>query len=397
MMDRVPKTELQNRLNRLRSQMDLSCPNWEMVVIFSKINLYYFTGTMQDGMLLISRDDEAVFWVRRSYERALAESPFAPIKPMHSFRDAAAATKNLPSVVHLETETIPLALFQRFKKHFPIADVRSVDRQLAAVRAIKSPYELSLLIQAGKIHQQILEETVPKMLVAGISEAELATQIYTSLMGAGHHGLTRFRMFDTEMLLGHVGFGTSSIYPTYFDGPSGNVGLSPAVPLFGNRDRKLKQGDLVYIDIGCGVDGYHTDKTMTYMFGQSPSKEVASTHNQCVAIQNQIAEMLKPGAIPSHIYRTIINNLSAEFLENFMGFGKRQVKFLGHGIGLLVDEFPVIAEGFDEPLQEGMVIAVEPKKGIANIGMVGIENTFIITPEGGRCITGDHPGLMPVF
>jgi Xaa-Pro aminopeptidase len=116
-----------------------------------------------------------------------------------------------------------------------------------------------------------------------------------------------------------------------------------------------------------------------------------------VEIQNEIAEMLKPGAIPSRIYRHIMDNLDEDFLSNFMGFGKRKVKFLGHGIGLLIDELPVIAEKFDAPLQEGMVFAVEPKKGIKNIGMVGIENTFIVTPQGGQCITGNSPCLIPVF
>jgi Xaa-Pro aminopeptidase len=92
-----------------------------------------------------------------------------------------------------------------------------------------------------------------------------------------------------------------------------------------------------------------------------------------------------------------MNKLDSEFLQNFMGFGNRKVKFLGHGVGLLIDELPVIAEGFDEPLEEGMVFALEPKKGIENIGMVGIENTFIVTAKGGECITGDNPGLIPVF
>lgn len=80
-----------------------------------------------------------------------------------------------------------------------------------------------------------------------------------------------------------------------------------------------------------------------------------------------------------------------------MGYGQRKVKFLGHGIGLVVDELPVIAKGFDEPIEEGMAFAVEPKQGIENIGMVGIENTFLVTPNGGRSITGDNPGLIPVW
>jgi Xaa-Pro aminopeptidase len=116
-----------------------------------------------------------------------------------------------------------------------------------------------------------------------------------------------------------------------------------------------------------------------------------------VDIQNEIAAMLKPGAIPSQIYSQIIDSLDNDFLQNFMGFGDRKVKFLGHGIGLVIDELPVIAERFDMPLQEGMTFALEPKNGIKNIGMVGIENTFIVTAGGGESITGNNPGLIPVF
>jgi len=133
------------------------------------------------------------------------------------------------------------------------------------------------------------------------------------------------------------------------------------------------------------------------MFGSPLPQYAIDIHNKCVDIQNKAAAMLRPGAIPSEIYNSIMSNLDEEFLQNFMGFGNRKVKFLDHGVGLLIDETPVIAEGFDEPLQEGMVFALEPKKGIENIGMVGIENTFIVTAKGGECITGDNPGLIPVF
>lgn len=397
MMKKVPLTELENRMKRFRTQMDKSNPQWEIAVIFSKINLYYFTGTMQDGMLIIPKNGDATFWVRRSYERALNESLFGKIKSMNSFRDAAGSISKLPDAVYLETEIVPLALYQRFQKHFPFKNVKPVDINIAAVRAVKSKYELELMRKSGKIHQHVLEDIVPEMLKEGMSEADLAAELFQVMIEEGHHGITRFGMFDTEIVLGHIGFGESSIYPSYFDGASGNYGLSPAVPVFGSRKRKLKKGDLVYMDIGCGVEGYNTDKTMTYMFGRSLPQYAIDAHNKCVDVQNEIAVMLKPGAIPSEIYKTIMNNLDKDFLENFMGFGNRRVKFLGHGIGLLIDELPVIAERFDEPLQEGMVFAVEPKKGIKNIGMVGIENTFIVTPRGGECITGNNPGLIPVF
>jgi Xaa-Pro aminopeptidase len=396
MIKKVPFEELSSRLFRFRKEMDQKNPAWEIAVIFSKINQYYLTGTMQEGMLIIPREDEAVFWVRRSYERAMDESLFPLIKPMDSYRDAAATMNQLSDTVYLETEFVPIAMLQRFQKYFPFANVKSLDLQLMSVRALKSPYELALMEESGKIHRHVQEDLVPTMLKEGINEADFATDLYALMVKEGYHGVSRFNMLDVQAVLGQVGFGVSSIYPTSFNGPGGNTGISPAVPMIGDRERMLKKGDLVFVDTGCGVDGYHTDKTTVYMFEAPLPEDAIKAHQQCVDIQNRVAEMLKPGAIPSFIYKTIMDNLDSSFLENFMGFGNRRVKFLGHGVGLTIDELPVIAQGFDDPIQEGMVFALEPKKGIKDIGMVGIENTFVVTPDGGRCITGNHPGLIKV-
>ncbi len=396
MIKKVPFSELQQRMEKFRRLMENANPQWEMSIIFSKINMYYFTGTMQDGMLVVPRDGEAILFVRRSHERALDESLFPVIRPMNSYRDAAPFFTKIPDTVYLETEIVPLAMVQRLQKYFPFTVVKSADAQISAARAIKSPYELALMKQSGEVHRRVLEERVPGLLREGMSEAELAGELFPMMLEEGHHGVARFGMFDTEIALGHIAFGESSIYPTSFNGPGGNYGMSPAVPLLGSRERRLAKGDLVFIDVACGVDGYHTDKTMTYMFGKSLPQKALDTHKKCVDVQFQIAEMLKPGVAPADIYNTVMGRLDSEFLTNFMGFGSRKVKFLGHGIGLLVDELPVIAEGFNEPLQEGIVFALEPKKGVENVGMVGIENTFLVTPAGGQCITGDNPGLIQI-
>lgn len=396
MFQKVPRAELERRLTALRARLDHDCPEWRLLAVFGKINQFYLTGTMQDAVLLVPRDGAAVYWVRRSLERALNESEFGDIRAMTSFRDAAAAMGPLPDTVHLESERVPLAVYERFNKHFGFARSASADLSLAATRAVKSAYELERMEESGRIHQRILEERVPELLREGISEAEFAGELYGAMIREGHHGLARFGMYETEILLGHICFGESSIYPTSFDGPGGNYGMSPAVPLLGSRKRLLRPGDLVFVDIGCGVDGYHTDKTLTYVYrGQLP-EEAVRIHRRCLAIETAVAALLKPGAIPSEIYAEITGALEPEFLDGFMGFGTRQARFLGHGIGLHIDEWPVLAKGFDEPLQENMVLAVEPKKGIAGIGMVGTENTFVVTPTGGRCLTGLHPGLLAV-
>lgn len=384
-------------MDRFIARMDTDNPGWECAVLFGRINLYYFTGTMQDGMLLIPRDREAVFWVRRSYERALHESLFPRIEPMQSYRDPASHSGNLPDTVYLESQFITLELFQRLQKYFPFSRHRPLDLQVGKVRAQKSAYELSLMEQAGRIHERVLEEMIPRILTEGMSEAEFGAAVYSILVREGHQGIVRFGGMGIEIEVGQLGFGESSLYPTSFDGPGGCLGLGPAAPVLGSRERTLGCGDLVFIDNACGVDGYQTDKTMTYMFGRSVPEEAIAVHHQCVDLQNEMAELLKPGAVPSEIYSRIMEGISPEFRENFMGYGNRRAQFLGHGVGLLVDEIPVIARGFDEPLERGMTIALEPKKGVRGVGMVGIENTFVVTPGGGRSITGKSPGLIPVW
>jgi len=392
---KVPLTELTDRMNRFRARMETTCPDWELVAIVGKIPLYYFTGTMQDGILLIFQNGEAIFWVRQSFKRALDESVFPDIRKMKSFRDISAEIGTLSEKVYLETGSMTLAELNRLQKYFSFSDIRSVDTHIAAVRSVKSPYELTLMEQAGSIHREVLEECVPEMLREGIDEASLTCELFSLMVKKGHQGIVRFGMFN-EMLLGQIGFGTNSIYPTCFDSPGGVLGMHPSTPFMGSRNRKLTPGDLVNIDIGCGVKGYQTDKTMTYMFEGRLPDEAISAHFQCVEIQDAIAARLIPGEVPSEIYHDVMTDLKPAFLDNFMGYGEHRVNFLGHGIGLWIDEFPVIAKGFDEPLKEGMVLALEPKKGIPYVGLVGIENTFVVTPGGGRSITGTSKGLIEV-
>ncbi len=396
-MNKVPQSELSARLSRFRNKMNETNPNWQYVFIFSKVNMYYFTGTMQDGMLIIPCHDEPVLWVRRSYERACDESNFPIIKPMNSFRDAAQYHQiRYLKEAYIESEIIPVAFLERFRKYFPFENFRQADAVINYIRSVKSDYEIELMKKSGQIHARVLEQLTPLLLREGMSEVELVGELYQLLLKEGHHGVARFAMFGTELGIGQIGFGVNSIYPTSFDGPGGNSGICPAVPHIGNRDTRLKKGDLVFLDVACGYEGYHTDKTMTYMFKQKLNDKVIEIHQQCVEIQNKIAEQLKPGNILSEIYENIINSLDSKFLINFMGFGNRTVKFLGHGIGLTIDEWPVIAKGFDVQLENNMTLAIEPKKGIENVGMVGIENTFIVTPNGGKCITGESTGLILV-
>lgn len=397
MSAKVPSSELADRLTRFRARMDVAQPGWELAAFMGKVNQYYLTGTMQDGLLLVPRDAEATFWVRRSFERACEESLFPDIRPMRSYRDAAHGIGASPrKAIHLETELVPLAMVHRFQKYFSSAEIASVDSHISRVRSVKSTYELGIMKRVGEIHRRVLEDLAPKLLREGMNETEFACELFSLMVKEGHEGTVRFNMFNVDVAVGQFGFGENSLYPTNFNGPGGCRGVSPAAPVLGCRERTLRKGDLVFADVGCSAEGYSTDKTMSYAFGAPLPEDAMVAHNSCVEIQARIASLLKPGAIPSEIYIKTMEGLEPKFLENFMGYGNRRVNFLGHGVGLQIDEPPVIAEGFDEPLVEGMVFAVEPKKGVPGVGMVGTENTYVVTPEGGKTITGCHPGPILV-
>jgi len=390
------KQEILNRIENLYNALNEKSIAWDAAFIVDKVNQYYFTGTMQDGVFILKKDGTYAYCVRNSYERAKKESPLDNIYPMVSYRDAANIVGADIHSAYIETEVMTYVMYERLKKYFALDEVMALDRIILNLRAVKSQYELSCMEESGNQHKQLLENVVLDIFKEGINEAEFTATMYEKMVKLGYHGVTRFAMFQTELVVGQIAFGENSLYPTNFDGPGGMKGMSPAVPMVGDRNRGLKKGDLVFIDIGYGFNGYHTDRTQIYMYGKNPPDDVVKIHRQCIEIQNKTANLLKSGNIPADIYNSVMGSLDDEFLKNFMGYGNRKVKFIGHGVGLHIDEIPLIANGFNEPLKENMTIAVEPKKGIANVGMVGVEDTYIVTEHGGKCITGGEKDIIVV-
>lgn len=397
METQATRNELETRIKRLCNAVSEKYHEWDTVLIISRVNQYYFTGTMQDGLLVIKNDGSTMYFVRRSLERAKIESPLENcILPIDSYKDVAAVIGNELGITLIETEVVTVGIRERLKKYFSMKKKYPVEDIIFGIRALKSQFELDIMIEAGKKHKILLDKVAPSIMREGMSELEFTAELYEKMLKMGFHGVSRFYRYQTEMIAGQIGFGENSLFPTNFDGPGGMKGMCPAVPIIGSRESLLKKGDLVFVDIGFGMHGYHSDRTQVYIFGAKPSEEVARAHRKCIEIEKRTAELLKPGNIPSEVYNKVIATLDTDFLSNFMGFGERKAKFLGHGIGLHVDEYPVIANGFNAPLQENMVIALEPKKGVDGVGMVGVEDTYIVTPDGGRCITGGEKDIMVV-
>jgi len=387
-MSKTPKTELITRIDRFTNAISTAFDNWEVCAVVGGVNIFYLTGTMCDGILLLQRSKGATLWVRRSYERAVLESELADIRPMRSFRDIAATLIPLPDTIYIDTANTTLEWFGLLKKHMPFDNVLPIDSMLLTTRAVKSEYELNIMRRAGEETDRLYREVLPALLNEGMSEVDLGAELFSVFLKSGFHGVSRFSMRNVDAILGHVAFGDSSLYPSAFNGASGTKGLCPAVPALGNRDRYLKPGDLIYVDIGAGIDGYHIDKTIVLSYKHPQPEHIIKAHQHCLELEHLAVSMLKPGITPADIYEKVTASISEEYRGCFMGARGRTVPFIGHGTGLNVDEMPVIAKGFKAPLEEGMTIAIEPKIGIDGIGMVGSENTYLVTKNGGESLTG---------
>lgn len=361
--------------------------HFDTAIVIGRVNLYYYLGTIQDGLFVIRSNGDSFFFVRKSVARAKMESDFNSIIQIRSYSDM---NQHLPQNlghVYLETEVVPMAMLSRIQKYFDMPAIHGLDGIISMMRSKKDPEEIALIESSAQRHNQVMLEVVPALLREGMSETDFAAELYAEMIKHGHHGVSRFSMFQMEMIIGQFGFGDTSIYPTNFDGPGGMKGMSPAVPIVGDRNRKLKKGDLVFVDVGFGYEGYHSDKTQVYSFGTPPDEHVASIHNACIGVMKKAEALIVPGADPGRIYDLAMADLPLELSEHFMGFGE-SIRFLGHGVGLFIDELPVITSKYHVPLEEGMIIALEPKCGIEGVGTVGVEETFLVTSDGAKCLTG---------
>lgn len=392
----VPREEIYIRTKRL--QQELSRASLSGAIILDKINMFYFSGTIQKGVLFVPAEAEPVFFIRRSLERAEKETPLKKLVRLNRFNDICDHLQALRYDLNrlgIDSFTTTISMFERLQKTFPHSTFENVNFMLAVIRAVKSDYEIDQVRQAGRRHER-LYDGIPAMIQEGMTEWELGARIHARMLDLGFTGMCRLADPNTELFAGAVNFGDSGNYPTASVGPVGLVGQSAAFPFFGGH-KKLGRAEPIFIDTGASCNGYYTDKTRIFSLGRL-SQTAVDAHKTCLDIQEAVRVRLKPGALPSEIYQEVYEQevLPRDFGENFMGFGDNQVAFLGHGIGLVIDEFPAIAQKVRVPLKKNMVIAVEPKKGLAGIGLVGIENTYLVTDAGGEKLTPGDDDIIIV-
>jgi len=394
-LERLPESEMRARHDSLRKLLAETAPEAGGMLVFSRLALYYLTGSWANGVLWLPLAGEPVLLCRKGLERAVLESPLSTIVPFRSFGDIVPlcqkAGSPLTPVCAAEQAGLPWNLADLLVSRLPGVAFVAGDPALAMAQAYKSEWELAKMRLCGARHAKGLMELVPARIRPGMTEREIARVCWDAFFDLGHQGQLRMGSYGEEIFLGHIAAGDSANYPSVFNGPVGLRGEHPALPFSGYAGTVWKPGQVLAIDNGFALEGYSTDKTQVYFAGKAADLPDAARrgHDLCMAVQQAVAERLRPGAIPSALYALALDMAAqAGLSEGFMGLGGNQVRFLGHGIGLAIDGWPVLAKGFDAPLAAGMTLALEPKFGIPGVGMVGVENTFEVTDMGGACLTG---------
>ncbi len=375
---------------------------WQGCLVTQNVDLYYYTGSMQNGYLFVPDEGTVVFYVKRSVERAQREAA-CEVRPLGSFRDfGKCLAEEHPQVfqgggVRLATafDVLPTQLYIRFQKLIPQAEWVDSSRLIREMRMIKSEEEIDRIRYAAAVTNRAFHRGL-SVLREGMSELELVLEMERQLRQEGHAGIMRMRGYNQEIITGMVASGASAAMPTYFDGPAGGQGLHPSVPQGASRE-PIRRGEPILIDIGCCIDGYVIDQTRTAVIGQLKSEQMTQAYALSECILQQTESRLKPGISCESLYQDAIDTAKQEGLAgHFMGYGADQVKFLGHGIGLEIDEFPVLANGFTYLLQPGMVIAIEPKFTFPHEGVVGVEDSYAITSDGFERLTETERKLFEV-
>ncbi|MGD9240341.1 MAG: Xaa-Pro peptidase family protein [Desulfobacterales bacterium] len=378
----TPQSEIDQRIKKLRTQLEKNKIGAALLV--QRADLFYFAGSVQEAHLYVPVDEEPILMVFKSLDRAIAESPLRRIVPLASPKAVPDILNQygykVPSVIGMELDVLPVNLYFTFQKVFEEKNLVDISHLIRLVRAIKSPYEIDMMRRAAKGSDQVAAR-VPELLREGMTELELAGKVEAEARKLGHQGIVRMRYWGAEVFFGHLMAGPSGAVPSFPRSPTGGSGAGPAVAQ-GPGFRPIQCHEPVMLDYVFALNGYYSDHTRIFSMGE-PADELMAAHGAMLDVQALIKREAKPGVKSGDIYELAMERTRAlGYDKYFMGVGGERVRFVGHGIGTELDEYPFLASGQTLELQENMILAVEPKLIFAGKGVVGIENTHRVTENG---------------
>lgn len=382
------KEELLSRINRFRER--LAAYGIDYAIILQNVDLFYFAGSVQKAVLVIPVDGDPLFMVEKNLDRALFESPLhvIPISRDKDVKEILASKGLLGKTAAMELDVVPVAVCERWKTILGLSDVKDVSQAVKDVRLIKSPYEIEQFIKSGAICSHVFEKG-KEVVREGMREIDIEAVLAAEGRKVGHQGYLRMRGLNQEMMSIYVTHGKSATIGSGADVPISGVGVTHAIGQ-GASLNVVERDMPLLIDYGGGYNGYITDETRVYVVG-TLNEKFRTAYETAREIVEDAMGFGKEGIDATEIYKRAEEIArKAGLSDYFMGHGKGKVGFIGHGLGLEINELPVITPRHTMELKEGMVFAFEPKFIFPNEGAIGIEVDFIVRKGSLERVT-DYP------
>jgi len=383
----TPKSELEERIEKLQKKLDEN--KIDGALILQKADLFYFTGTIQEAHLYVPCDNDPILMVYKDLERARGESSLSHIVSLKN-------TNQIPDLLHdngcvlprtlgMELDVLPFNLYNSYQRIFEHAKLVDISHYIRLIRAVKSTHEIDMIRKAAELSDRVAD-SVKEFLREGITEIELAGKIEARARKLGHQGFVRIRLWGSELFYGHLMAGPSAAVPSYLSSPTGGTGVSPASAQSAGL-RPIQKHEPVLVDYVFVLNGYMSDHARIFTLGNLPD-DLIRAHEAMLKVQAVIKKEAKPKVKAGKLYDIALElTKGLGYEEYFMGVGDHRIRFVGHGIGLELDEYPFLAKGQELELEEGMTIALEPKLIFPGKGVVGIENTHVVTGNGLKQLT----------
>lgn len=372
------------RLEKVRGIMNNK--KIDALLISDNANKYYLTGRVFSGYIYLPLKGEPIYFVKRPV--TMKGDGVVSIRKPEQIAESIGMLP--PATIGLELATASYSKVERLRRIFPQSELADASSVMSAARAVKTAEELEKIRISG-IKQDHVYCKIPTLYTEGMTDVELQVEIERESRLEGCLGQFRINGDDMELYMGNILVGDNADVPTPYDFAMGGEGMDPSLPV-GCNGTVIKPGNSVMVDVNGNYTGYMTDMTRTY-YVEEIGDLARKAHECSIAICHRLAELGRPGTEAKALYEEAEKMArEAGLHEYFMGH-RQKAGFVGHGVGIEINELPVIAPRSRDFLQENNVIALEPKFVIPKTGAVGIENTYVVTPDGLKPLTNTPEGL----
>lgn len=388
----LTEDEVALKLARLKNLMEQN--NIDSMLLNDNADVYYLTGRVFSGYVYIHRQAAApAYFVKRPVDLT-GDNVIAIHKPENILDELAAHSLPRPGRLALEQDTLPYSTILRLSRAMGVdaADVANADAVMRQARAVKTPGEIQMIAASGSRHEHVYR-MIPRLYRDNMTDIELQVEIERVSRLEGCLGQFRISGNDMELYMGNILAGDNADTPSPYDFAMGGAGADPSLPV-GANGTILRTGMTIMVDVNGNYTGYMTDMTRTFVLGEI-SDEARRAHQLSIDICDELARMGHPGVKASELYEKAAKMAQDAGLEHYFMGHRQHAGFVGHGVGIEINEMPVIAPRSRDILAAGNVIALEPKFVIPGVGAVGIENTYVVHDDGAmQCLTNAPTQLI---